>query len=229
MVFRRNPLQEVMAGLGDPPLSLKILLGTLAFGCLADAVEPLRAWVDWLRLDSAVWESGQLWRLVTYGLFGRGGIRAWSIVQLILVYWLGQQMVVWLGERRTRIVILGGIAVSGTTAVLVQFVSNVIGGPSCDYAPFWLLQGQNVVIAIGLAVFAVSNRYSTVSHTPYLFGIAIPTRWLVPLQLLMAVGGALGTGDVGGLAGIVAATAWGWRSPDQRRTGFRGRRHGRGV
>ena len=41
VAFRSNPWQEVIAGLGQPPLFLKVLLGTL-FGCLADAVEPLR-------------------------------------------------------------------------------------------------------------------------------------------------------------------------------------------
>ncbi|MGH1344252.1 MAG: hypothetical protein ACRBN8_22020 [Nannocystales bacterium] len=200
----------MIAGLGTPPPFLKVLLLGLSVGCFCDAVEPLRPWVEWLRLDPAAWERGEVWRMVTYGLFGRGGISAWVVLQLVLVYWLVQQLVVWVRPRRARTILLGGVAVAGVTAALAQAGSNQFGGPSCSYAPFWLMQGQNVILAIGLAAFASSNRYSTVSHTPYVFGLPIPTKWLVPLQLLMTLGGALSTGDLGGFVGIVAATAWGW-------------------
>lgn len=200
----------MLAGLGKPPLFLKLLLVSLSIGCLADVMGPLRPWVDSLRLDPAAWERGEVWRMVTYGLFGRGGISAWVILQLVLVTWLVQQLVVWVRVRRARTILLGGIAVAGVSAALAQAASNQFGGPSCDYAPFWLMQGQNVVIAIGLSAFAASNRHSTVSHTPYVFGLPIPTKWLVPLQLLMTLGGALSTGDLGGFVGIVVATAWGW-------------------
>lgn len=217
MAFRRNPWQEVLAGLGEPPRFLKILLASLALGCLGDIAEPLRPWVELLRLDPAAWERGEVWRLVTYGLFGRGGISAWVIAQLVLVYWLVQQLVVWVGLTRARTTLLGGVAVAGVTAALAQAGSDQFGGPSCGYAPFWLMQGQSVIIAIGLAAFAANNRYSTVSHTPYVFGLPIPMRWLVPLQLLMALGGALSTGDLGGLVGILAATAWGWTAVSRGR------------
>lgn len=186
-------------------------------GCLGDIAEPLRPWVELLRLDPAAWERGEVWRLLTYGLFGRGGISAWVIAQLVLVYWLVQQLVVWVGLTRARTTLLGGVAVAGVTAALAQAGSDQFGGPSCGYAPFWLMQGQSVIIAIGLAAFAANNRYSTVSHTPYVFGLPIPMRWLVPLQLLMALGGALSTGDLGGFVGILAATAWGWTAVSRGR------------
>ncbi len=216
LAFRRNPWREVLEGLGEPPPFLKLLLVGLSVGCVADVVEPLRPVVELLRLGPAVWERGEMWRLVTYGLFGRGGITPWVIVQLVLVYWLVQQRVVWVGARRARTFVLGGIAVAGVTAALAQAVSDQLGGPSSAWSPFWLMQGQNVIIAMGLAAFAASNRFSTISHTPYVFGLPIPTRWLVPLQLLMAVGAALSTGDLGGFVGIVAATAWGWTAASRR-------------
>lgn len=215
-VFKRNPWQEVLSGLGEPPRFLKLLLIALSVGCLSDAAEPLRPWVEWLRLDPAAWERGEVWRMVTYGFVGRGGISAWVVLQLVLVYWLVQQLVVCVGVRRARTILLGGIAVAGVSAALAQAGSDQFDGPSCHYAPFWLMQGQNVVVAIGLAAFASTNRYSTVSHTPYVFGLPIPTKFLVPLQLLMALGGALSTGDLGGFVGIVAATAWGWTAVSRR-------------
>ncbi len=215
MAFRRNPWQEVISGLGEPPGFLKLVLAGLAFGCVADVVEPLRPVVELLRLSPAVWEEGQLWRMVTYGFVGHGGISAWSIVQLVLAYWLCMQLLTWMGLRRSRTILLGGVATAGVAAAFAQAGSELVGGPSCPY-PFWLVQGQHVIIAIGIAAFAANNRYSTVSHTPYVFGLPIPTKWLVPLQLLMALGGALGTGDVGGFVGVVAASVWGWTSATRR-------------
>lgn len=193
-----------------------VLLGGLALGCVADAVGTLRPVVEHLRLDPAVWEGGELWRLVTYGLVGQGGISPWTIIQLVLVYWLGLQMVNWMRARRAQTILVGGVAISGVVAAVVQFASDAFGGPSCEYAPFWLMQGQNVVIAVGLAAFAARNRYSTVSRTPYMFGLPLPTKWLVPLQLVLALGGALNTGDLGGFVGIVTATVWGWTASSRR-------------
>ena len=216
MSFRRNPWQEVISGLGEPPNFLKLILASLAFGFLADAIEPLRPVVELLRLSPAVWEDAHLWRMVTYGFVGHGGISAWSVVQLVLAYWLGMQLLTWMGRRRSQIILLGGVAVAGTAAVIVQAGSELLGGPFCPF-PFWLVQGQHVLIAIGIAAFAANNRYSTVSHTPYVFGLPIPTKWLVPLQLLMALGGVLGTGDVGGFVGIVVATVWGWTTATRLR------------
>ncbi|MCR9164008.1 MAG: hypothetical protein ACE37F_02110 [Nannocystaceae bacterium] len=219
MVFRRNPWEEVIAGLGTAPVAVKVLVGGLAFGCVADTLEPLRPIAELLRLSPAVWEAGQVWRLVTYGLVGRGGISPWSIVQLVFVYWLLMQLVTWVGEKRARTIILGGIVVSGIAAAFAQAMSDQFGGPSCPAAPFWLMQGQNVIASVGIAAFAATNRYSTVTHTPYVFGMALPTRWLVPLQLLMAFGGVFSTGDVGGFVGVLVATAWGWTAMIPKRRG----------
>jgi hypothetical protein len=217
LAYERDPWREVISGgLGRAPTFLVALLVSLAAGCVADSLASARPFVEHLRLDPAVWEGGELWRLVTYGLVGHGGIGPWTIIQLVLVYWLGLQMVLWMRARRAQTILIGGVAISGVMAAVVQFASDALGGPSCEYAPFWLMQGQNVVIAVGLAAFAARNRYSTVSHAPLLFGLPIPTKWLVPLQLVLAAGGALNTGDLGGFVGIVTATVWGWTASSRR-------------
>jgi|GEM_PF-1902694 len=217
MSYHRRPWQEVLFGLGKPPPFFAALLITLGLGCLADVVEPLRMLVAALRLTPAVWEQGQMWRVVTYGFVGHGGISMWVVVQLVLVYWLGQQMLVWLGRERARVVLLGGIAVAGVVAVMVQAAAEALGGPSCDGSPFWLMQGQSVVIGVGLGVFASNNRHSTLSFRGLFFGLPIPVKWVPWLHLLLAFGGALGTGDLAGFVGLVTAMAWGWRSTSRAR------------
>jgi hypothetical protein len=88
-----------------------------------------------------------------------------------------------------------------------------------------MMQGQSVVLALAMAGFAAHSRWSTVSHTTLLFGLPIPSRWLVPLQLVVATGGFVSTRDLGGLVGIATASAWGLRMARRRRPRPRGLGH----
>ncbi|MEM6989092.1 MAG: hypothetical protein AAF721_01300 [Myxococcota bacterium] len=207
----RNPWREFIAGgRGAPPAFLAVLLGTLGAGCLADTFWELRPLVDGLRLSAAVWEHGEFWRLVTYGCVGWGGLSVWSLLQLVLVYWLSMEVIVWLRVKRARIVLLGGVAVSGCAAVVAQIVSDGAGGP-VSAMPFWMMQGQQVLVAIALASFATCNRHATIAHTPFVLGLPLPVRWVVPLQMAYATAAFASTRDIGGFVGIAVATVWGTR------------------
>ena len=217
-MYQRDPWRELIGGgRGRPPRSLVILLGLLVAGAVGESFAELRPALELLRLSPDVWEHGQLWRLVTYGLVGTGGIGFWSAFQLFLVYWFAMEVMVWLGIARTRVLVLGGIVVSSAAATVVQYASNLVGGPFCDDAPFWMMQGQVVVLSIVMAGFAARNRWASVSHTPFLWGLPIPSRWLVPLQLLAAIAGFAATRDLGGLVGIATASFWGFTVARPRR------------
>ena len=217
-MFERDPWSEVIGGgRGRPPRSIAILVGVLGAGVVADAVVELHPLLEGLRLSSAVWERGEVWRLVTYGLVGTGGISAWAAFELLLVYWFSMELVGWIGLSRTRVLVLGGIVVAGTAATAAQAISDALGGPGFPPAPYWMMQGQSVVLALVTAAFATHARWTRVAHTRFFWGLPIPTRWLVPLQLLFAAGGFAATRDLGGLVGIATATVWGLRMAGPRR------------
>lgn len=218
-MFQRSPLRELAASArGRPPRFLAALLATLAIGLLADAFFELQPLVAWLRLDAAVWEQGQLWRLVTFGLVGEGGVGLWSVVQLALVYWFAMELCVFIGERRTQVLLVGGIAIAGVTAATVEFLWQVAGGQGSDFA-FAMVQGQRTVLAILLPAFAVRHRHSVLVETHLLFGMPVPTKWLIPMQLIGALASFAALRDVGGFAGVLAATWWGARLPRSRARG----------
>lgn len=218
-MFQRSPLRELAASArGRPPRFLAALLATLATGLLADAFFELRPLVELLRLDAAVWERGQLWRLVTFAFVGEGGLGLWSVVQLALIYWFAMELCVFIGERRTQVLVLGGIAIAGVTAASVQFAWEVGGGRSSEFA-FAMVQGQRCVIAILLPAFAVRHRHSVLVETHLLFGLPVPTKWLIPMQLIGALASFAALRDVGGFAGVLAATWWGARLPRTRTRG----------
>lgn len=202
-------------GRGRPPGFLVALLVLLGVGLVAESFEELDPLVAWLRLDAAVWERGQLWRVVTFGVVGVGGIGLWTAVQLAMVYWFGMELCTTIGARRTRVLAFGGIAIAGVAATLVGFVLAVAGhaGPFA----FAMVQGQHAVLAVLLPAFAVRHRHSVLVDTQLLLGLPLPTKWLIPIHLIGVAATFAALRDVAGLAGVLAATAWGARRPRRTR------------
>ena len=211
MAFERNPWREFIGGgRGRPPQLLAAWLVALAVGCFGSMFWELGPVLDSLRLSPAVWEQGQIWRVVTYAFVGWGGVSPWTLIQLVLVYWFAMELIVWIGWPRVRVLLLSGVLIAGIAGVVVQLASDASGGPQ-THSPFFLMQGQHVVIAIALAAFARCNQNATVTTPGFLLGLPVPVRWLVPLQLLYALAGFAATRDLGGLVGVGVATWWGFR------------------
>jgi hypothetical protein len=116
--------------------------------------------------------------------------------------------------RRVR----GKLAACSTAAPCESSPKARVVGRRCSWSrSFTIVQGQRCVLAVLIPAFAVRHRHSMLVETPLLFGLPLPTKWLIPLQLLGALASFAALRDVGGLAGILAATAWGARLPRKRR------------
>lgn len=210
-MFDRNPLRELaFGGRGRPPVFVVALIVSLAIGLFADAFVELRPLVAWLRLDPAVWERGQLWRVVTFGVVGVGGVGLWTAGQLLMVYWLAMELCTTIGERRTRVLLAGGIVLAGVTAATVGFLRAATGQP--DAFAFAMVQGQHIVLAVLLPAFAVRHPHSVLHGTQFLLGMPLPTKWIIPIHLIGTLAVFAALRDVPGLAGVLAATAWGMRT-----------------
>lgn len=206
VVFQRSPWREsISGGRGTPPTFLVLLLAGLAMGMLADAFVELHSVVAWLRLHPRVWEDGQLWRVVTFGLVGAGGLSLRGLLQLVLVHWFTLELCVLLGVRRTKVLLAGGIVITGMSAATVQFTWEALGGVRHP-AIFHMIQGQHAVLALVVAAFASANPHATLVGTRMFFGMPLPTKWLIPLQLFIALATFAAARDVGGFAGVLVAT-----------------------
>jgi hypothetical protein len=211
-MFRRDPWSELIAGgRGRPPRLLVGWLVLLAVGIVVDGIPELAEMLDPLRLSTRVWTSGQPWRLVTYGFVGVGGLSLWAAFQLLALYWFSMELVAFLGLARTRNLIVGGLVVAGTAGSMVQWLSDLLGGPGCPWAELWMVQGQSVGLTIVMAAFATHARWTTVSNTTLMMGLPIPSRWLVPILLLVATASFVATRDLGGFVGVTVALSWGVR------------------
>lgn len=218
-MFDRDPWREIISGArGKPPRFVVLLLAALAIGMIGESFFELHPLLAWLRLDASVWEKGQLWRVVTYGFVGQGALGLWSVIQLVAIWWFIVELCVAMGVARVRVLVLGGVVIAGLTAVVVQLAWEAATGTRNDFS-FAMMQGQRIIVSIVVPAFATRHRYTMVS-SPLLFGLPMPSRWLIGLQLFFALTTFAALRDVGGLAGVLAATLWGARAlrgPAKRR------------
>ena len=183
----------------DVVLLVAVLFGTYAlqfFG--ATAIVP-----SMLRLTPAVWRLGYLWQLVTYAFVGFGGPSPWILLEMLVLFWFGQDVRARLGRRRFWTVLLSAVALSAVAAVAVQLgVSASMGGSPTPF-PFQLMQGQRILLAVLIAAFATLAGDATIL---LFFVIPLRARWCLWLGVLIAFVAYLGSKDLAGFAGICAAT-----------------------
>lgn len=207
---QRDPWAELISGARGPaPRFLTILVVFLTAGCIACLFDEAAPLLEHVRLGPAVWERGEVWRVVTFGFVGAGKLGLTTVLQIACVYWLGMELCAGLGLRRARVLLLGAIMGSGVAAAGAQILLEGLGVPRCP-KPFEMMQGQRTVLAICVAGFAATNRHVTVTRLRLLYGLAIPSRWLIPLQVGWALIELGLTRDLGGFVGLMTATLAGW-------------------
>jgi hypothetical protein len=204
-------------GGGPVPRDLWILLGTLfatfslQFFAATEIVPAL------LRLTPLVWQRLFLWQLATYPFIGYGGPSIWILLELYILFIFARDVFAGLGRRHFwRLTLAAGVA-AALVAVVVGLLSSTGGGLN---APFVLMQGQRVLIALYVAAFATANRRATIL---FMFILPIEAQWFLALEILFAFIGFLGTHDLGGFLGICTAVGVAYlyiRSGGGRRRGW---------
>jgi len=158
--------------------------------------------IELLRIDTAAWRALQLWRLATYPLAGYGPASVWILLELLVLYWFARDLRSGLGARRFLALLA---AASGSAALVAVAVDAATGALApLSLAPYSLMQGQRVLLAIAIAGFARRNADAVV----YLFFV-LPVRAgaFVWVSVLVAFVAFLATRDLAGLAGVWTATA----------------------
>ena len=178
---------------------LAVLFGTYALQFFeATAIVPALG-----RLTPAVWRLGFLWQLVTYVVVGFGGPSLWILLELLVVFWFGQDIRSRLGQRRFWTLLASAAAGAALVAVGVQLAAAAVLGGSPTPFPFQLMQGQRMLLAILIASFATLYGDATIL---LFFVLPIRARWFLWLGYLLAFVAYLGSKDLAGFAGFCAGT-----------------------
>ena len=156
-----------------------------------------------LHLSPAVWRFGFVWQLVTYAFAGYGPASMWFLLELFILYWFGTDVYTRLGRRRFWRVLLLGVVVAGAVAVAVQLTASFVAGGSPAVEPFVLMQGQRTLWVVLIAAFATLYGDATIL---LFFVLPMRARWFLWLGILIAFIGFLSSHDLGGFAGVCAAT-----------------------
>ena len=153
-----------------------------------------------LELGPGFWQRGFLWQVLTYPFVGSGAPGLWFVLELLILFLFARQAIYQLGRRRFWRL----LAIVSVISALVAVVAQLLSGPDLRGTSFALMQGQRMLLAILVAVFAVLNRHATIL---LFFVLPIQARWFLALEIVFAFLGFLSTRDLAGFLGICAAVA----------------------
>ena len=194
---------------GPVPRDLWILLGVV-FVTFSMQFFASLAWIPaLLRLTPAVWQSGFVWQLITYPFIGFGAPTFWFLLELLILFMFGRDVLYRLGRKGFWRLLVVTSAIAAVVAVVVALIMSWIGGAETLRTAMLLMQGQRMVLIILIAAFATMNRSATIM---LFFVLPIQARWFLPLEILFAFLGFLSTKDLAGFIGICAAVGFtfGW-------------------
>lgn len=188
-------------GFGGPaPRDLLVLLGVLFATFTLRFFEPTRIIPALFELTPLAWQTGFVWQLATYPFIGYGSPGIWFLLELLILYMFGRDVYNGLLRRHFwRLLLWSGIG-AAVIAVAVHVLMTFSG--AAPAAPFALMQGQRMLLAIFIAAFATAHGDATI----YLFFVLpIRARWFLGLEILFAFMAFLATKDLPGFLGICAA------------------------
>lgn len=203
---RRAPDMGGFVGGPPAPRPLLYLLGFIFVTFSLQFFATTQPFVALLRLTPAVWKAGFVWQLLTYAFVGFGKPSFWFLFQLLMLFFFGRDVYYALGPRRFwRLLAIGAGTASGV-AVLVEILAASQGWFP-ERLTFILIQGQQILLVILVAAFAVLRRDAVIY---LMFVLPVKARWFLPLEILLAFMGFLWSKDLSGFLGLSAAVGMTW-------------------
>jgi hypothetical protein len=204
--YRRRTTLGSLGLSGGLPRDLAVVLVALFVTYTMQFFPATRFVPAFLRLTPLVWQLGFVWQLATYPFIGWGPQPSvWFLLELLILYWFGRDVFAGLGRRHFWRLI-GWCAVGGAlVAVAVDALTTLTSGATGllpELAPFPLLQGQRVMLALFVAAFATANRQAQIL---LFFVLPIEARWFIGIEILIGFIGYLQTRDLAGFLGLCTA------------------------
>ena len=188
---------------GKPPRDVLVLLGVVFATYALQFFQSTAIVPALLHLSPAVWRLGFVWQIVSYSFAGYGPPSVWILLELLVLWWFGSDVYVRLGRRRFWRTLLIASAGAGALAVAIHLLAVLLLGGSPSAVPFDLMQGQRTLLTIVVAAFATLYGDATIL---LFFVLPARARWFLWIAVLVGFIGFLAGHDIGGFAGICAAT-----------------------
>jgi hypothetical protein len=189
-------------GLGGPvPRDLVVILGVLLVTFALRFFESTAVVPALLQLTPFVWTHGWVWQLVTYPFIGAAGSGLFFLIDLLILYMFARDVFYGLYRKHFWRLILWSSIGGALVAVAVHALLTFAGLPWAP-APFAIMQGQWILLAIFIAAFATAQRDATIY---LMFILPIPAFWMLWVEILFAFLAFLFTKDLPGFCGISAA------------------------
>ena len=158
-MYSKTPSRFSLPGFGDsfsrPPRDLLILIGVLFATFTLQFFESTAIIPALLRLTSAAVERGFVWQILTYPFVGFGRPGLGFLLELFVLFLFGRDVYLTLGRRQFWKLVAWAAIPAALVAVGFELGSSFLGNsPEPFAAPFVLMQGQRMLLAITAAAFA---------------------------------------------------------------------------
>lgn len=198
---RRPGFGGLGGGFGPPPRDVLILLVVIFVTFTLRQFATTADLVNVLRLSPAIWQQGQLWRVMTYPVAGTGVPGLWFLLELLILYWFARDVYNALGRLRFWKLLAFSSGGAGVVAVATQLLVVALGG-AVPSNGFLIVQGQHILVVVAIASFATLYRNATIY---FLFLIPLPARWFLWIEVLLGFMAFLNLHDVAGFLGLCTA------------------------
>ena len=190
-----------------PPKDLVALLVVLFVTYTLAQLPFSRPLIGQLILSGEGLAQFELWRLVTYALVPIAG-PFWFLIGLLILFMFGRDVYRVLGRRRFWPMLFSGVLVGSTVAAVVQWTVSFFGGGAFADHRFPVIQGDETLLTILIAAFAILYPNAVIR---LFFVLPIRAASFLWLEVLVAfVFGFLPTLDLAGFLGLCAAIGTTW-------------------
>ena len=199
--YPRGPMGGGFGLTGPAPRDVLIILGVLFITFALRFFQSTAIVPAVLELTPLVWTRGWVWQLVTYPFIGTAGSGLFFLIELLILYMFGRDVFFGLYRKHFWRMILWSSIGGALVAVAVHVLLTLAGLPWSP-APFRIMQGESMLLAIFIAAFATAQRDATIY---LMFILPIPAFWMLWVEILFAFLAFLFTKDLPGFVGICAA------------------------
>jgi len=206
----RRPVRQIPSFgsfTGGPPVprDLWILLGVIFVTFSLQFFDTTAPVIRALRLSPTIWDRLAVWQLATYGFTGFGPPRVWFLLELVLIFWFGRNLYWKVGRKGFWGLLAWSLGTAGGVALAAHALFSLL--PGWTLPTLLLIQGQHILLVIFIAAFAILNANATIY---LMFVLPIQAKWFLPLEILFAFIAFLGSRDLAGFLGLLAAVGMTW-------------------
>lgn len=181
-----NKLERKFGRYAIPGITRYLIFANLIGYLLAafSNVLPFSDLMSYLDFSAAHIFHGQIWRLVTWIFVPSSGLSIWSLLFIVCLLMLGQNLEQWLGTFRMNVYFIGGILISDVGGLLINVITYALGIRVSYYNMESGLPIYLTMYYILFSLYLMLGLFMPEAEVRLYFVLPIKMKWLMVVYVL---------------------------------------------